>query len=133
MISMTVIEETNYITGDSHDDWVVIENEQQIIPLTGFFFRCATPAECGCNTTYFNETNSNCEAFIFRMDEIGYNFKITRPYSYLSIISQIVSLSILGYLILRMILAIIFRVEKRRFEGDAVTTHPENYRDLEDS
>jgi len=131
MISMTPITMRNYISGDSHDDWIIIEQKNEVIPLNGFFFRCDTPAKCGCNTTYFNETNSNCEAFIFRMDEVGYEENVFRPFSYITIISQIVSLAILGYVILRMVLAVVFRIEKR-MDGDTLEVKQDEYRDIED-
>jgi len=113
MISMTPIAVSNSINGNNHDDWIIVENEGRSFPLTGDFFRCATPAQCGCNTTFFDQSDSNCEAFIFRLDEVSYTYNVHRPYSYLAILSQIVALSILGFLVLKMILAIAIRVENR--------------------
>jgi hypothetical protein len=130
MISMTPITVSNSINGNTHDDWIIVEREDLSFPLTGDFFRCATPSQCGCNTTFFNQTDTNCEAFIFRLDEVGYTYRVYRPFSYLVILSQIVALSILGYVILRMVLAVVFRIEKR-LDGDPLPVQQQEYSQLE--
>jgi len=130
MISMTPITVSNSISGNTHDDWIIIENEGSVFPLTGDFFRCATPSQCGCNTTFFNQTDSNCEAFIFRLDEVSYTYNVYRQFSYLNILAQIVALVILGYIVLRMVLAVVFRIEKR-LDGDNLPVQQQDYSQLE--
>jgi hypothetical protein len=130
MISMTAITVSSSISGDNYDNWIILEKEDQAFPLTGDFFRCSTPSQCGCNTTFWNQTNSNCEAFIFRLDEIGYIYNEYRTYSYLVIIAQIVSLSILGYVVLRAILAAVFQIEKRVY-GDTTAVPQQAYSQLD--
>jgi len=65
------------------------------------------------------------------MDEIGYNYNVFRPFSYLTILAQIVSLSILGYVVLRMVLAAVFQIEKR-MDKNAPVVQLDEYRQIEE-
>jgi len=122
MVQMTPLLTDNIAANTESDDWLISLQQDLAFPLGGFFFRCQdNPAACGC-TSFDSNNGSDCESFVFRLGPISYDFIIDRTTPYLTTLAQIGGLTLLGYVVFRISILVIFARDQRRNRVDSVET-----------